>query len=101
MPVENCVNFSRVVSSGRRPKSLARCRFMELLNRGVFIPAACWEIGVCRQTVQNWKNGVTVSGKDGLVKHVLPLQSLSTRLMSPRYLSEAERVLYLIYSVKG
>ena len=44
---------------GRRPKSLARRRFMELLNKGVSIRAACREIGVCRQTGQNWKNGVT------------------------------------------
>jgi len=77
---------------GRRPKSLARRRFMELLNKGVSIRAACREIGVCRQTGQNWKNGVTVIRKDGSVKHVPPLHPLSTRLISPRFLSEAERV---------
>ncbi len=78
---------------GRRPKSTVRRRFMELLNKGVSIRAACREIGVCRQTGQNWKNGVTVIRKDGSVKHVPPLHPLSTRLISPRFLSKAERVL--------
>ena len=55
---------------GRRPKSLARRRFIKLLNKGVYIRAACREIGVCRQTGQNWKNGVTVTRKNGSVKHV-------------------------------
>jgi len=66
---------------------------MELLNKGVSIRAACREIGVCRQTGQSWKNGVTVIRKDGSVKHVPPLHPLSTRLISPRFLSETERVL--------
>ncbi len=66
---------------------------MELLNKGVSIRAACREIGVCRQIGQNWENGVTVIRKDGSVKHVPPLHPLSTRLISPRFLSEAERVL--------
>ncbi len=66
---------------------------MELLNKGVSIRATCREIGVCRQTGQNWENGVTVIRKDGSVKHAPPLHPLSTRLISPRFLSEAERVL--------
>jgi IS30 family transposase len=65
---------------------------MELLSQGWSIRAACQEVGVCRATGQTWKNGTSVIRKDGTVKHVPPLNPLSTRLLSPRFLSESERI---------
>ena len=77
---------------GRRPKSLARRRFMELLAQGWSLNAACREVGVVRTTGHNWKNGSKVRLKDGTVKLVPPLDPLSTRQLSPRFLSESERI---------
>ncbi len=65
---------------------------MKLMEQGWTVRGACREIGVCRQTGQTWKNGGTVVRKDGTVKHIPPLNPLSTRVISPRFLSESERV---------
>ncbi len=86
---------------GHRPKSLARRRFMELLNKGVSTRADCREIGVCRQTGQNWKNRVTVIRKNRPVKHVPPLHPLSTRLISPAFYLRLNGLLSRIFSVRG
>ena len=77
---------------GRRPKSLARQQFMELLAQGVPLRVACLEVGVSRSTGQIWKNGTTVRRRDGTVKIVPPLERLAVRPISPRFLSEEERV---------
>ena len=77
---------------GRRPKSLARQQFMELLAQGVPLRVACLEVGVSRSTGQIWKNGTTVPRRDGTVKVVPPLEPLAVRPISPRFLSEEERV---------
>ena len=65
---------------------------MELLAQGWSLNAACREVGVVRTTGHNWKNGSTVRLKDGTVKLVPPLDPLSTRTLSPRFLSEQERI---------
>ena len=77
---------------GRRPKSLARQRFLELLAQGVPLRLAAIEVGVSRSAAQIWKNGTTVRRKDGTVKIVPPLEPLAVRPISPRFLSEDERV---------
>jgi Helix-turn-helix domain/zinc-finger of transposase IS204/IS1001/IS1096/IS1165/Helix-turn-helix domain of transposase family ISL3 len=77
---------------GRRPKSLARRRFMELLAEGWSMRAACKEVGISRSIAHIWKNGTTVRLKDGTVKVVPPLEPSSTGVISPRFLSEDERV---------
>lgn len=65
---------------------------MELLAQGWALRAACREVGVSRSTGNNWKHGSKVKLKDGTVKFVPPLEPLSTRVISPRFLSEAERI---------
>lgn len=77
---------------GRRPKSLARQRFLELLAQGVPLRLAAIEVGVSRSAAQIWKNGTTVRRKDGTVKIVPPLEPLAVRPISHRFLSEDERV---------
>ena len=76
---------------GRRPKSLARQRFMELLAQGVPLRVACLEVGVSRSADQISRNGTTVHRQDGTVKVVPPLEPLAVRPISPRFLSENER----------
>ncbi len=77
---------------GRRPMSEARRRFVELLAAGWSLRAACREVGVSRSAAQRWKNGWRVRLKDGTVRVVPPLDPLTTRVISGRFLSEEERV---------
>jgi len=65
---------------------------MELLAQGVPLRVAAIEVGVSRSAAQIWKNGTTVRRKDGTVKVVPALEPLAVRPISPRFLSEEERV---------
>lgn len=65
---------------------------MELLAEGWPMSAAARKVGVSRSAANIWKNGTTVRRKDGTVKVVPPLEPLSVRVISPRFLSEEERV---------
>lgn len=69
-----------------------RRRFLELLAQGWTLRGACRELEIHRSTGQMWKNGTTVRRKDGTVKVVPPLEPLAVRVISPRFLSEDERV---------
>lgn len=77
---------------GRRPMSDKRRQFVELLARDWTLRAACRELEIGRSTGQIWKNGTTVRKRDGAVKIVPPLEPLAVRVISPRFLSEEERV---------
>lgn len=77
---------------GCRPQSAKRQQFLKLLARGWTLAAARREVGVSRSTGHNWRNGHTVRLKDGTVHFVPPLNPLTTKTISPRFLSEAERV---------
>lgn len=69
-----------------------RRRFQESLGEGSSLAAACREVGIGRSTGHIWKNGTLVRRKDGTVKIVPPLEPLAVRVISPRFLSEKERV---------
>src|SRR5690606_5736942 len=86
---------------GRRPKSLARRRFMELLAQGWPLAAAAREVGVVRTTAYIWRDGTAVRRKDGTVKVVPPLEPLALRPISPRFLSEDERIQIADLASKG
>jgi IS30 family transposase len=77
---------------GRRPMSQKRRQFVELLANGWSLSAACRELGIGRSTGHIWKNGTVVRRKDGTVKVVPPLEPLAVRTISPRFLSEQERI---------
>lgn len=77
---------------GRRPMSEKRRQFLELLAQGWSVRGACRELGIDRSSGNTWKNGSMVRRKDGTVKFVPPLEPLSVRIISPRFLSEDERV---------
>jgi IS30 family transposase len=77
---------------GRRPMSEKRRQFLELLAQGWSVRGACRELGIDRSSGNTWKNGAMVRRKDGTVKFVPPLEPLSVRIISPRFLSEDERV---------
>lgn len=65
---------------------------LELLAQGWSVRGACRELGVGRSQGNNWKNGSMVRRKDGTVKFVPPIEPLALRTISPRFLSEDERI---------
>ncbi len=77
---------------GRRPQSAKRQRFMELRERGWSIRAAAREVGVARTTGTNWACGYKTYRKGEVVGFVPPLERLAVRQVSPRFLSQDERI---------
>ena len=77
---------------GRRPQSAKRQRFMELRARGWSVRAAAREVGVSRSAATNWARGYTTYRNGVVVGFVPPLDPLAVRQISPRYLSEDERI---------
>jgi IS30 family transposase len=77
---------------GRRPQSAKRQRFTELRSRGWSILAAAREVGVSRTTGNNWSRGYKTY-RHGQVTGVVPaLDRLAVREISPRFLSQDERI---------
>ncbi|MDR7187182.1 IS30 family transposase [Microbacterium trichothecenolyticum] len=69
-----------------------RRQLLELLAQGWSVRSACTKLGISRSSGNRWKNGWLVRQKDGTVKFVPPLEPLAARTISPRFLSEAERI---------
>jgi IS30 family transposase len=78
---------------GRRPQSAKHDRFMELRARGWGVSAAGREVGVSRMTGANWSRGYKVYRRGAVVGFVEPLDRLSVRQISGRYLSLDQRIL--------
>ena len=78
---------------GRRPQSAKRQRFMELRSRGWSIAAAGREVGVSRTSAANWAHGYKTYRNGRAVGFVEPLDRLAVKAISPRYLSQDERIL--------
>ena len=77
---------------GRRPQSAKRQRFVELRERGWSILAAAREIGVSRTTGNNWSRGYKAYRRGQVVGFVPALERLAVRRISPRFLSQDERI---------
>jgi len=72
---------------GRRPQSAKRQLFLKLLARGWTPAAARREVGISRSASRNWRYGYKVYLKNGTVRFVPPLDPLTARAISPRFLS--------------
>ena len=92
--LEVMLSSSRRVKKGpgRRPLSAKRRRFMELRGRGVGIDVAARLVGVSRTAGRNWANGYRLYRAGQVVGFVPALDRLAVREISPRFLSEDERV---------
>jgi IS30 family transposase len=77
---------------GRRPQSAKRRWFMELRERGWSVRAAAREVGVSRTTGANWSRGYKTYRRGEVVGFVPPLERLAVRQISPRFLSQDERI---------
>lgn len=62
------------------------------MAQGWSLRAGSVEVGVSRSAGQRWKNGARVRRPDGTVLLVPPLEPIAVCQISPRFLSELERV---------
>jgi transposase, IS30 family len=92
--LEVVLSSSRRVKKGpgRRPQSAKRQRFVELRERGWSILAAAREVGVSRTTGNNWSRGYKTYRHGQIVGFVAALERLAVRQISPRFLSQDERI---------
>jgi len=92
--LEVVLSSSRRVKKGpgRRPQSAKRQRFVELRERGWSILAAAREVGVSRTTGNNWSRGYKTYRHGQIVGFVAALERLAVRQISPRFLSQEERI---------
>ena len=65
---------------------------MELRERGWSIRAAAREVGVSRTTGNSWTRGYKTYRRGEVVGFVPPLERLAVRQISPRFLSQDERI---------
>jgi IS30 family transposase len=72
--------------------SAKRQRFLELRARGWSIRAAAREVGVSRSSGTAWASGHKTYRNGVVVGFVPPLDPLAVRQVSPRYLSQDERI---------
>ena len=65
---------------------------MRLIARGVPNSEACRIVGVNRRTGTRWRFGRTITSSRGKSVHYAPVISTPTPEISPRFLSEDERI---------
>src|SRR6516225_8726652 len=79
---------------GREPQVEKRERFSRLIGRGFSNSEACRIVGINRKTGKRWRHGRTITTRDGRKLHYPAVVTTGAvrREISPRYLSEDERV---------
>jgi IS30 family transposase len=77
---------------GPAPQTAKREQFARLIARGVSNSEACRLVGINRRTGKRWRHGRTITSSSGARLHYPPVIGARTREISPRFLSEEERV---------
>jgi transposase len=77
---------------GPAPQAAKREQFARLIARGVSNSEACRIVGVNRRTGKRWRHGRTMTSSSGVRLHYPPVIGARKAEISPRYLSEDERV---------
>jgi IS30 family transposase len=78
---------------GPAPQTAKRELFAALIGRGVGNSEACRIVGINRRTGKRWRHGRTITSSTGRRLHYAPVIDTRKREISPRFLSEEERVL--------
>jgi Transposase and inactivated derivatives, IS30 family len=78
---------------GRPPETAKREEFARLIAQGVSNSEACRIVGINRRTGKRWRHGRTITASGGRKRHYPPVINTQRREISPRFLSEDERVL--------
>ena len=79
---------------GALPQAEKREQFARLISQGFGNSEACRIVGINRRTGKRWRHGRTITARDGRKLHYAPVITTGAvrREISPRYLSEDERV---------
>src|SRR3989440_8089271 len=77
---------------GVAPQTVKREQYAALIARGVNNSEACRIVGVNRRTGKRWRHGRTITSSSGKRLHYPPVINARKREISPRFLSEDERV---------
>src|SRR6266516_6953134 len=77
---------------GPAPQATKREQFARLIGRGVPNAEACRLVGINRRTGTRWRFGRSITSSSGRRLHYPAVMSTRKREISPRYLSEDERV---------
>ena len=79
---------------GALPQAGKRERYARLIAQGYNNSEACRIVGINRRTGKRWRHGRTITTRDGRKLHYAPVVGAGAvkREISPRYLSEDERV---------
>ena len=79
---------------GALPQAEKREQFARLIAQGFNNSEACRIVGINRQTGKRWRHGRTIVTRDGRKLHYAAVVTTGavSREISPRYLSEDERV---------
>jgi hypothetical protein len=77
---------------GPAPQTAKREQFARLIGRGVPNAEACRLVGINRRTGTRWRFGRSITGSSGRRLHYSAVINTRKREISPRYLSEDERV---------
>src|SRR3981081_1671447 len=77
---------------GPAPQTTKREQFARLISRGVPNAEACRLVGINRRRGTRWRFGRSITGSGGRRLHYPAVINTRKREISPRYLSEDERV---------
>jgi transposase, IS30 family len=77
---------------GVAPQTAKREQYARLIAQGVSSVQACRIVGVNPRTGKRWRHGRTITSSSGRRLHYPPVINTRKREISPRYLSEEERV---------
>jgi len=77
---------------GPAPQTAKREQFARLIARGTSNAEACRIVGINPRTGKRWRHGRTITSSSGVRLHYPPVIGALEREISPRYLSEDERV---------
>jgi IS30 family transposase len=77
---------------GPAPRTADRAAFARLISQGVSNSEACRTVGINRRTGTRWRYGRTITNRTGRAVQYPGVASTQRRAISPRYLSEDERV---------
>ncbi len=78
---------------GPAPQTAKREQFARLIARGMSSSEACRVVGINLRTGKRWRHGRTITSSSGCRLHYPPVINTRPAAVSPRYLSEDERVL--------
>ena len=77
---------------GALPMVETRNKYAQLMRQGISNAEACRQLNINRRTGMRWRHGRTVTGAYGRATTYAPISLKAPPSISPRYLSENERI---------